>query len=59
MSTDIQVSVRMIYVEYRFFFESHKKSGWISRTGNSRVAGKLKVGTFKINRLGIRKPGGT
>lgn len=50
VSTDIQVSVRMIYVEYRFFFENHKKSGWISRTGNPRGAGKLKAGTFKNNR---------
>lgn len=59
MSRDIQMSVGMIHVEYRFFFENHKKLGWISRTGNSREAGKLKVGTFKIDRLGITKPGGT
>ena len=40
VSRDIQVSVGMIHVEYRFFFENHKKSGWISRRGNSRVAGR-------------------
>ena len=58
VSRDIQVSVGMIHLEYKFFFKNCKKSGWMNRQ-ETRVAGKLKVGTFKINRVGIRKPGDT
>lgn len=59
ISKDTQVIVEVIHVKYRFFFENCRKSGWINEIGICSVAGRLKVGTFKIDGMGIRKPGGT